>query len=70
MLKEVELTKKVFDNSWRYWHKNDYDHIRYDEWVKGEYKLTVITAATSFSSYHRALIGDEKDLTLFLLRYS
>ncbi len=70
MIKEIELPKKVFENSWRYWHRNDYDYFIYDAWVKDEYKLTVITAATSFSSYHRALLGEEKDLTLFLLRWS
>jgi hypothetical protein len=70
MIKEVKLTKKVFENSWRYWYGNDYYHIRYDDWVKGEYKLTVITSATSLSDYYRALLGEEKDLTLFLLRWS
>ncbi len=70
MIKEVELTKKVFENSWLYWHENDYDQRIYDDWVQDEYKLTVITSATSFSSYYRALLGEEKDLTLFLLRWS
>ena len=70
MIKEIDLTEKARTNSWRYWYYNDHYHHSYEDWVKSEYKITVLRAATSFSSYHESLLGEEKDLTMFLLRWS
>jgi hypothetical protein len=70
MVKEIELTKKVRQNSWVYWRDNDCKYATYEDWARNEYKINVITSWTSFSSFSHTIEGDENDITFFLLRWS
>ena len=71
MIKEIELTRLVYQNSWDYWVTYDCNcTTNYIKWLKHEYKITLHERMTSFSSFSRSIEGDEKDVTFFLLRFS
>ena len=74
MIKEIEIPEIVKMNSWRYWRDCDSKYRRYEDWLKGEYKITIWwyseDSTTGIKRYIATIMGEEPDLTMFLLRWS
>ena len=69
MIKEIDLPEKARKNSWRYWRDYDSKYHRYEDWIKDEYNITILYSTKSLNSFYEIITGEEKDLTMFLLRW-
>lgn len=75
MIQQIVINDLIYDNSFEYWktHKPD---LSYQNWLKVEYQITIGNNASDYLKgitpfYNsKVLSGDEKDITLFLLRFS
>lgn len=63
---EYEHNNTAMDKAWNLWFETVRPNYTFDEWMRQTYNLEVHW----FNRIDIKVIGEDKDLTLFLLRWS
>lgn len=72
MITEIEFPQSAFDNTWDYYKENKttYSMSRYSGWLAKEHNILLGEKYIAPHRYCYTITGEEKELTMFLLRWS